>query len=512
MLDKTQLQKFLATVKVICRTSSGNKIGLCPLRIRITLNRRTKEVSLPGARIKPADWNSSSQRVSNNRMLNVRLEQEVMKYKDVINRAITLGRQIDLDEVIAVVKGKKTLQRPAIKLSEYICENFESNMQLAYPTRKNYRSCRKRVDEFTPNIKLHEVNVEWMLDFDAWLRRKYQNKDWTMHARMKIIRRILRHASENNVIDPVDLSGYKLKTGKARKQFVTIGKLRTLIYFIPITELDHKILRAFLFSCFVGGMRFGDLCTLSYLSIHQTTSEHQPTYKLDYVMRKMGRYLNFSLNHRSIEQIDLSLAGSSGLVFELLKSTDLKLSKDGLSKAIESRNSYCNKRLKAICRDTLIRLAEGIYIEKAENIFITGSTGVGKSHIACALGHQACCNEKRVMYFNTSRLLAQLKVAKVDGSYVRALRRIQRQHLIILDDFGLQAIDATCSHILLEVVEDRYNIGSLIITSQIPVDRWYELIANKTLADAIMDRLVHKSHRIDLKGESMRKKKAKEIK
>ena len=163
-------------------------------------------------------------------------------------------------------------------------------------------------------------------------------------------------------------------------------------------------------------------------------------------------------------------------------------------------------------RDTLIRLAEGIYIEKAENIFITGSTGVGKSHIACALGYQACCNEKRVMYFNTSRLLAQLKLAKADGSYVRVLRRIQRQHLIILDDFGLQSIDATNSHILLEVVEDRYNIGSMIITSQIPVDRWYELIADKTLADAIMDRLVHKAHRIDLKGESMRKKKAKEIK
>ena len=165
---------------------------------------------------------------------------------------------------------------------------------------------------------------------------------------------------------------------------------------------------------------------------------------------------------------------------------------------------------RALQRDALFRLAEGTYLEKAENIFITGSTGVGKSYIACALGHQACSQEKRVMYFNTARLFAQLKLSKADGSYVKAMRRIQCQHLIILDDFALQAIDATNSHILLEIVEDRYNIGSMIITSQIPQDKWYELFADKTLADAIMDRLVHHAHRIDIKGESMRKKQVKE--
>lgn len=165
---------------------------------------------------------------------------------------------------------------------------------------------------------------------------------------------------------------------------------------------------------------------------------------------------------------------------------------------------------RALQRDAILRLAEGTYLEKTENIFITGSTGVGKSYIACALGHQACSQEKRVMYFNTARLFAQLKLCKADGSYVKVMRRIQCQHLIVLDDFALQNIDAENSHILLEIVEDRYNIGSMIITSQIPQDNWYELFADKTLADAIMDRLVHQAHHIDIKGESMRKKQEKE--
>lgn len=160
-------------------------------------------------------------------------------------------------------------------------------------------------------------------------------------------------------------------------------------------------------------------------------------------------------------------------------------------------------------KDTLIRLAEGAYIDTSENILITGSTGVGKSFLACALGHQACCMEYRVMYFSTARLLSQLKLCKADGTYIRMMRKLERQAIVILDDFGLQPIDPLNSYILMELVEDRYNAGSMIITSQVPVDNWYELIQEKTLADAIMDRIIHKAHRIELKGESMRKKKSK---
>jgi len=154
----------------------------------------------------------------------------------------------------------------------------------------------------------------------------------------------------------------------------------------------------------------------------------------------------------------------------------------------------------------LLRLAECTYIENNENVLITGSTGAGKSYIATALGYQACIEGYRTMYFNTTKLFSKLKLAKADGSYLKELARLERQHLIILDDFGLQPLDNQNRIALLEIIEDRHNIGSMIVTSQVPVKAWYEIIGEKTIADAILDRLIHQSHRIELAGESMRKK------
>jgi len=154
----------------------------------------------------------------------------------------------------------------------------------------------------------------------------------------------------------------------------------------------------------------------------------------------------------------------------------------------------------------LLRLVEGDFIRNGESILLTGSTGVGKSYIASALGYQGCIEGYRVLYFNTAKLFAKLKMAKADGSYLKELTKIERQHLIILDDFGLQPMDNQNRLALLEIIEDRHGKGSVIITSQLPVSGWYNIIGEKTIADAIMDRLVHQGHRIELKGESMRKK------
>lgn len=160
-----------------------------------------------------------------------------------------------------------------------------------------------------------------------------------------------------------------------------------------------------------------------------------------------------------------------------------------------------------INRNGIVRLADCDYINHNENLLITGSTGVGKSYIATALGYQACIEGYRVMYFNTTKLFAKLKMAKADGSYLKEMAKLERQHLIILDDFGLQPLDNQNRMILMELIEDRNGRGSVMVTSQIPVNGWYDLIGEKTIADAIMDRLVHQSHRIELAGESMRRKK-----
>lgn len=154
----------------------------------------------------------------------------------------------------------------------------------------------------------------------------------------------------------------------------------------------------------------------------------------------------------------------------------------------------------------LLRLAECDFIKKSENVLISGSTGAGKSYIATALGYQACIEGYRVLYFNTTKLFSKLKMAKADGSYMKELAKIARHQLIILDDFGLQPLDGQNRIALLEIIEDRHNRGSMLVTSQIPVSKWYDIIGEKTIADAILDRLIHQSHRIELMGESMRKK------
>jgi DNA replication protein DnaC len=161
-----------------------------------------------------------------------------------------------------------------------------------------------------------------------------------------------------------------------------------------------------------------------------------------------------------------------------------------------------------IDRNLILRLGECDYIDKTENILITGSTGVGKSYLATALGYQACINGYKVMYHNTTKLFSKLKMAKADGSYLKELLKIERHHLVILDDFGLQPLDSQNRIALLEIIEDRHNKGTLMFTSQVPVKGWYEIIGEKTIADAILDRLIHQSHRIELSGESMRKKRS----
>jgi len=153
-----------------------------------------------------------------------------------------------------------------------------------------------------------------------------------------------------------------------------------------------------------------------------------------------------------------------------------------------------------------LRLADMSFIKKKENILITGATGSGKSFIASALGNQACMQGYRTQYFHTSKLFPKLKMLKADGSYIKEITRIEKQELLILDDFGMQQLDAMGRMSLMEIIEDRHGRASTIVVSQLPVAKWFETIGDSTIADAILDRLVHTAHRFELKGDSMRKK------
>jgi len=157
-------------------------------------------------------------------------------------------------------------------------------------------------------------------------------------------------------------------------------------------------------------------------------------------------------------------------------------------------------------KEIVSNLATGQYITNGESVIVTGATGCGKSFIASALGHQACSQGYKVLYFNLQKLLMKTKMARVEGTIYKLFEQIAKTNLLILDDFGLIHLEGQLQLDLMEIIEDRHSKTSTIIVSQLPVASWFDVIREATIADAILDRLIHSSHRIELKGESLRKK------
>lgn len=152
------------------------------------------------------------------------------------------------------------------------------------------------------------------------------------------------------------------------------------------------------------------------------------------------------------------------------------------------------------------RLLSLEFIKKGQNVIFEGPTGVGKSYLAQVIGCVACRMLYKTLYFNTPRLMESVKLAKLEGNYIKLLNRIKKAPLLILDDFGLQPMDQQGRQALMDIIEDRHSQAATIVASQVPVDGWYDIIGEETIAEAILDRLIHTAHRINLQGESMRKK------
>jgi DNA replication protein DnaC len=190
------------------------------------------------------------------------------------------------------------------------------------------------------------------------------------------------------------------------------------------------------------------------------------------------------------------------------------------NKRLDRRLRHARLRQSAVIEDTDFRAPRGLdralfqklagcgWIRDSQHLVIGGPTGVGKSWLACALGHKACREGYSVLYRRASRLFAELATARGEGRAARLMATLERTRLLIIDDWGPEPLSADQRRDLLEIVEDRYEKGSLLITSQVPIGRWHDLIGDPTLGDAILDRVVHRAHRIELKGPSLRKRHA----
>jgi len=162
-------------------------------------------------------------------------------------------------------------------------------------------------------------------------------------------------------------------------------------------------------------------------------------------------------------------------------------------------------------RNVIEHLAGSDWLKYGQNCIITGSTGVGKTYLACAIAHKACRDGYRALYFYSPKLFRELSASQIDGSLPNLLKKLAKTSLLVIDDLGLEKASADQYRDLLEVLDDRHSTASTLITSKLPPTRWHELIGDATVADAILDRLIHGAHRIELKGESMRKHRGKQI-
>ena len=236
----------------------------------------------------------------------------------------------------------------------------------------------------------------------------------------------------------------------------------------------------------------------------QTTLDQLQDMKLGGMMRAYQAILALPMHEQPTLDVAIARLAEAELLHRKSRKTELylKLSKLRYNAVLEQVHCSPSRNLP---KETLLSLAECSFIDRSENILITGPTGCGKSFLACAIGRQACSLGYKSIYLGMNRFLEKVTQSKLDGTYIKFLSQIEKTQLLIIDDWGLYPLDINSRLALLQVLEDRYAKRSKIITSQLPVAAWYEYINEPTLADAIMDRLSGNAQRIELKGESLRK-------
>ena len=239
---------------------------------------------------------------------------------------------------------------------------------------------------------------------------------------------------------------------------------------------------------------------------HQITLDQLSQLKLHGMVDAYQAVLSLAVQEQPSIHPFLARLAEAEAQHRVNQKTQLYLKQSKLRYNAVMEQVYCNTS-RNLTQESLLSIADCGFIDRSENVLITGATGCGKSYLACAIGRQACSFGYRTLYLGMTRFLERISLSKLDGTYIKMLNQLEKTHLLILDDFGLHPMDKITRLALLQILEDRYGKKSILISSQLPVDKWHEYIGESTVADAIMDRLAGNAHRFDLKGESLRKKK-----
>lgn len=373
-------------VRLVINKSKQDQSGLCPIKLRLSDNGIRKEIYLPGVKVDPKFWDSKKQIVKNDKMLTVRIQNEINKYKEQINKQEALDCPLAPEEVHELIQNNTNkISAQNLNAVEYCKTHFVLDLNLSYGTRKGYNSFAKILNAYDPKISLDKMDLNWVAGFKEHLIKVYKINPYTMSCRLKTVRRLVKHAYETGKLSKYPLEGLKIKQAKANRKFLTIDQLRILRAHTPTLNLRNTY-NAFIFSCFTG-LRFGDLATIKYSNISIENSSGKDEYILYFTMGKTKRQVRIHINQNIVPLLDKSKISKDEPVFSFLSASDFDLSIDKLAMKIESANALANKRLKEIMVNA--KLPEGISFHCARHTFacLALQLGVDLMSLRDLIGH-----------------------------------------------------------------------------------------------------------------------------
>lgn len=340
----------MAKVRIIINKSKKDRMGLCPLKVRVTQNGQRKEVYLPNIKIEPRYWNATKQRVTKNTMLNINIQKTINSLSQEIYKCMAQEVDIKPGEIIEKVKTRSIrVKVSSLNAIDYCKAHFFNDPNLVYSTRKTYGSFIRLLEEYDPKLTLDKIDLNWTANFREYLLTEKKLAHYTINTRLKHIRRICKHAYEKKVISKYLLEGLKIKQASANRKHLSIEQLRTLEAYKPEPSLEMTC-KAFLFSCFTG-MRFSDLASLTFKNINIKEQNGRKEFRLQYSMKKTNKQLDLILCQKALNLISLDKLGTDELIFNLINQEDLNLGSDKLAMKIESANALANKRFKVVYKN-----------------------------------------------------------------------------------------------------------------------------------------------------------------